>query len=448
MTSQTKIPKKKRKVQSQDLAFNDSNLALYYLPELMWGLGMPMSQRNALSQLFYDRFLLYFTSSGENEDIQNRMTWLHRLPDMSTDGTNNALSLALYAAASAFSGMKTRNLALVQDACNVYGKALQLHGKVIQQRGKKGKITAHMVSTSVLLSIFEAMNATSSEAYRGHVCGAARMVQLVGPDQCMFGVMCQLYFHIRTQMAFVYLTTRKEDRSETVPAEQILRENLEYRKIPIFQRLVTFITRLSEQYIELEDGAGENGATKQILDLEVFLEVKDGVDALWQEFALAAEEKGQRLQWQNEQGDTMYRNPFTALCIAFFAAAHILFAMLAPRLAVSYPDFTDYYQKILEVAAFLRAFRIGCAYMRMAAPLYLVGLHAPQQQQRTTAIVYFDEWRKMGMGGISALALESIERRKDQMAVRGGGRVEEARFPTLDLCVKTSVLESFAERVQ
>ncbi|KAF1956991.1 hypothetical protein CC80DRAFT_381890, partial [Byssothecium circinans] len=375
-----------------------------------------ISQRNALRELFYDQFLIYFTSSGETEDIQNRQTWLHLLPNMSTDGTDNALSLALYAAASAFSGMKTRNLSLLQDSCNIYGKALQTHGRLIRQKGKGGKITAHMVSTSVLLSIFEAMNATSSEAYRGHVSGAARMVQLVGPDQCMYGVMCQLYFHIRTQMAFVYLTTGTEERErgETVPAEKILRENLEYRRIPIFQRLVTFITRLSEIYIGLEDGEddGMTGGAGQLIGLEVFMEVRDGVEALWREFTRRAEGKGQRLQWENGQGGVIFRNPFTALCIAFFAAARILFSVLAPRLAVSCLDFTDYYQRILDVAAFLRAFRIGCAYMRMAAPLYLVGLHAPQLRQRTAAIVCFEEWKNIGMGGISALALDSIQKRR------------------------------------
>jgi hypothetical protein len=428
---------------------NIVNMAMHYnFPDLMWGLGMPISQRSALGEFFYDRFLVYFTSNGENEDIQNKRTWLHHLPDMSTDGTNNALSLALYAAASAFSGTKTGNVPLIQDAWSVYGKALQTHSRLI--RSKK-KVTAHMLSTSVLLSIFEAMNATSASAYREHVNGAAQMVQLIGTDQCMYGVVCQLYFHIRTQMSFVYLTTRKDD-PETIPVEQILRQNLDYDRLPIFQRLVSFVMRLSEIYVGLQEespGKTGRGEVRQLLDLELYMEVKSGIDALWLEYTKTAEAKGHRLQWTNDvSGTPEYRDPFTALCISFFAAAHILFSILAPRLAVSYLDFTDYYQQVLSCAAYLRAFVIGCSFMRIATPLYLVALHAPKVQQKATAVAYFVEWRRMGMGGISALALENIhirrtpgplgweEDRGQTVCGRLGGQ-----FPTMDTCVKTGVAE-------
>lgn len=444
MSTKARSKKAKAKTYPNEMIANTSELALHYLPELMWGLTMPISQRNALSELFYDRFLVYFTTSGETEDILNRLTWLHRLPLMATDGSNDALALALYATASAFSGMKTRNIAQIQDACNIYGKALQTHSRMI--RSKK-VITLHTISTSVLLSIFEAMNATSATAYREHVSGAARMIQLTGAEYCQYGIMCQLYFHIRTQMAFVYLTTRKKEE-EIVPVEYVLRENLFYEKIPIFQRLVTFITQLSEIYVGLDEETSEGG---HALNLGTYMEVKDGMGELWQEFTETYEQKGRMIQWENEQGAIMYYSPFTALTIAFFATANNLFHILAPHLTVTYLDFTDHYQKVLDAAAFLRAFKIGCAYMRLAAPLYLVALHAPQERQRTMAILYFEEWRNIGMGGISALALNSIAARSPEYRrwkLAAEGRRRSIKFPTMDMCDQTRDLEGYADQVQ
>ncbi|CAI6325159.1 unnamed protein product [Periconia digitata] len=438
------VRKSRNSKKTQEGVEVQSDMSMYYLPELRQGLAMPISQRHAMSQLFYDRFLVYFTSSGESDDILNRLTWLHRLPVLATDGSNDALALALYATASAFSGMKTRNISQIQDSCNIYGKALQTHSRMI--RSKK-PVTLHTVSTSVLLSIFEAMNATSATAYREHVSGAARMIQLAGPEYCQYGILCQLYFHIRTQMAFVYLTTHKKE-DELVPVELVLRENLFYEKIPIFQRLVTFITRLSEIYIGIDEGKANQA---HALNLEIYMEVKNGIDELWQEFRETYETKGRTIQWENEQGATMYHSPFTALSIAFFATAHNLFHILAPHLTVSYLDFTDHFQKVLDASAFLRAFKIGCAYMRLAAPLYLVALHAPKQSQRHTAILYFEEWKKIGMGGISALALDGIAARSPEYRQRlsaTGRRRRSIQYPTMDMCDRTRDLEDYADQVQ
>ncbi|KAF1967108.1 hypothetical protein BU23DRAFT_484743 [Bimuria novae-zelandiae CBS 107.79] len=370
-----------------------------------------ISQRHALNEVFYGNFLTYFTTTGEARDIGNRQTWLHRLPDFAADGSNAALDLAVQAAASAFSFATTRHPPLMQDACTLYGKALSQHSHVLRV-GKR--VTVHTVSTSVLLSLFEAMNATTAAAYRTHISGAAELVKLAGPEQCWMGVLCQLFFHIRVQMAFVYLTTRRADRS-TVCAEEVLRETLTYRDVPVFQRLIGHVTRLTALYLDLEDSPEkEDKRTRMpdLLDLEEYVNVKAEVDALWLEYSLAAEQRGQVLCWQDEGGKMGYRDAYTALCIAYFASARALFSILAPRLAASYVDVTDYYQQMLDIAEYLTTFKIGCAFMRMATPLYLVAMHAKRREQREVATGIFEQWRVVGLGGISALALERIYRRR------------------------------------
>jgi hypothetical protein len=367
---------------------------------------MQISQRHALNENFYGNFLAYFTTTGEAGDIQNRKTWLHRLPDFAADGSNGALELAVQATASAFFFAETRHPPLMQDALKIYGRSLNQHFHILRT---KKKITMHTVSTSVLLSIFEAMNATTANAYRQHINGAAELVKLAGPEECWMGVLCQLFFHIRVQMAFVYLTTRQEDKN-SLCSEEVLRETLTYYRLPVFQRLINHITKLTALYLQLEDT--EDGRTPDLIDLEEYMRIKGEVDALWLEYEIAAEEQGQSLFWITPSGATRYRDAYTALCVAYFASARALFSILAPRLMASYLDFTDHYQQMLDIAEYLGGLKIGCAFMRMSTPLYLVAVHASSREQREIAIAIFEEWRVSGLGGISALALESIYRRQ------------------------------------
>ncbi|KAF2183443.1 hypothetical protein K469DRAFT_583069 [Zopfia rhizophila CBS 207.26] len=363
-----------------------------------------VSQAAIINEAFYANFLSYFTSDGEGKDLQNKMTWMHILPQLSSDGTNTALTLALRATAAAYCGVEAANISVVQDAFKTYGQALHNHARLLQSKPKE--VTVHMISTSVMLSLFEAMQSTTTGAYREHIHGAAKMIEVTGPGQCVEGVLCQLFFHIRTQMAFVYLTTQK---SQAISVKRILSETLSYKRLPMFQRLMSHIAVLAEIYVNKT----APNSQQQLIDLSVYSSVKAEVGALWHNYQSDAVEAGQQLSWK-EDGRPMYRNGFTALSIAYFSAARILLIILAPRLSSTLLDFNDYYTTILDCATFLQAKRIGCAYMRMATPLYLVSLHSPSAAQRQQAIAIFEDWKKGCMGGISALALETIYKRQQQ----------------------------------
>lgn len=365
-----------------------------------------VSQRYAVKDQFFGNFLAYFTTHGEAGDIGNRQTWLHRLPQFAADGSNVALELAVRASASAFSFTRTRHPPLMQDALKLYGRALRQHVHILKT---KKKITMHTVSTSVLLSIFEAMNATTASAYRQHISGAAELVKMAGPEECWMGILCQLFFHIRVQMAFVYLTTRQEDK-KSLCSEEMLYETLLYYKLPIFQRLISHMTKLTALYLQLEDN--DKQRSPNLMDLEEYERIKGGVDALWLEYERSAEDEGQSLFWITPSGAVHYRSAYTSLCVAYFASARALCSILAPRLAATYLDFTDHYQRILDIAVYLGGISIGCAFMRMATPLYLVAMHANSKVQRDFAIAVFEEWKIGGLEGMSALALESIYRRQ------------------------------------
>jgi len=364
-----------------------------------------ISPRNVYADAFFANFLTYFTSDGEGVDLQNRQMWLHYLPNLATDGSNEALSLAVQATAFAYCGTEMRNPSLVQDAWKVYGRALSTHARLLKSDPKE--VTVHMVSTSVLLSLFEAMSSTTADAYQEHISGAAKMIEITGPGQCFRGVMCQLFFHIRTQMAFVYLTTRKKPH---ISVQKILKETLGYKHLPTFQRLMTHVTTLAEIYVQKTSP----GSTEQLIDLPIYSAEKAEIDALWLEFNEDASSRGEKLSWKNANGFVEYRDGFTALSVAHFDAARILFSNLAPRLHATYPDFVDPYASILSCSSFLRTHRVGCAYMRMATPLYLVALHSPNLAQRRAAISTFEDWKWGSMKGISSMALQRIGEMQDR----------------------------------
>ncbi|KAF2107709.1 hypothetical protein BDV96DRAFT_653497 [Lophiotrema nucula] len=373
-----------------------------------WLLGTQMSSAAMVTEAFYSNFLAYFTSTGEGADLQNRQTWLHKLPSLSSDGTNQALTLALRATAAAYCGTETGDPAVVQESIKMYGQALSEHSKLL--RRMKREITVHMVSTSVMLSLFEAIRATTADAYREHIYGAARMLEATGAGQCLNGVLCQLFFHIRTQMAFVYMTTQKQ-ATKRLEVRKILVETLRYEKLPTFQRLMSYVATLAELYV----AKTSTGSKQRFLDLSAYARVKAEVDVLWLEYQEQAAIKEEQLYWQDESGQTTFRDGFTALSISYFSTARLLFSILAPRYAAMYIDLTDYYGLILDCARYLRALNIGCAYMRLATPLYLVALHSPKEEQRKEARAVFEGWKGGTMGGVSLLALDALSKRREDM---------------------------------
>jgi hypothetical protein len=187
-TAKYGMQKRKSKVLMEDLGPSAQALVR---PDDM--LPYHISQRAVVTEVFYARFLAYFASEGEGNDIRNRRNWLHSLPILTTDGTNETLVLALQATASAYCAVESGNLALTQHSWKLYGEALRTHSRFVSRPLTRHEVTVHMVSTSVLFSFFEAMQATDAYAYRSHIYGAVQMLEVTTPKQCSQGVLCQIF---------------------------------------------------------------------------------------------------------------------------------------------------------------------------------------------------------------------------------------------------------------
>ncbi|KAF2029154.1 hypothetical protein EK21DRAFT_68309 [Setomelanomma holmii] len=373
-----------------------------------------ISDRSVITEAFYARFLTYFTSEGDGKDIRNRASWFHRLPYFAVDGTNEALTLAVESTALSYCAVQTQNPALQRHARDLYGRAMQNHGRFLaRSRTGKDAVTIHMISTSVLFSFFEAMQATNVDAYCSHIYGAAKMFEVTDPRQCTEGVLCQIFYHIRTQMAFAQLTS--QGKQTPVDVKKILYNALDYEELPVFQRLVTHFTRLADVYSKV------NVSNKQgyMEDADAQM-ISTAVEDLWDEYEAASALDDEQLTWYDDLHGTMeYRDAFTALVCAYFSASRILLAIVAPSITVPVPDSTNHHQNILNVAHYLETHLIGCAYMRMAAPLLLVTLYAPKMGQRKRAFDYFQHWEdNQGLRGITTLVVDCMYRYMGMRALR------------------------------
>jgi cation transport regulator ChaB len=260
-----------------------------------------------------------------------------------------------------------------------------------------------MISTSVLFSFFEAIQATNADAYRLHVYGTAKMFEVTDPRQCAAGVLCQIFFHIRTQLAFVQLTSKGKETS--IDIQKILHDRLSYEELPIFQKLTTHFTSLANLYSN-HGSAQSRGNRDDGLTEEEYTAHQVAIDELWHEYT-----GNEQVCWHDTATNTrFYRDAFTALTVAYFNATRILLGLTAPRPTIGFHEPTNLYEEVLDAANFMQTRRIGCAYMRIAAPLLIVALHAPVLKQRETAVAYFESWERGSMRGVSELALETIRR--------------------------------------
>lgn len=239
------------------------------------------------------------------------------------------------------------------------------------------------------------MQATTTDAYQAHIYGAARLLESTGPGECAHGVLCQLFYHVRTQMLFIGVAT--DGYNVPVSVKKILYNTLLYKDLPMIQKLMGYITALQDLQA-CNDGAHKVFAKK-------YKWLKIHVDQLWVEYS------AQNIVSQDTEAGS-FLDAFTALAVAYFKASYLLFAIRSfcsrDTIALSLCS-----EAILDAADFLETTQNAIAYMRMATPLLLVTLHAPCRRHRAGAIGVFEFWSSKSMRGISVLALDAIHRQEE-----------------------------------
>lgn len=326
--------------------------------EIAFVLQVDVSPRHILGEAFFQNFTAFMCAEGRliPGAVRRTPSWLHALPRMAaihppstSHGTsathkNEALSLALRATTAAFSSLESRNSALLHHAYGLYGGSLRSQGKVLQEQGGKTR-DLYMVMTSLLLTLFESVVASSGEGFALHNVACAKMIdnaleqaskaqgeQKPGKGPPGGGgpgpMLTNAFFHLRIQLTFVYLTTSNPRIRNDPVMKRVLLEACGWtpERLPLNMQIITPLARL----MELQSKSGElRSATKNDRERKEYVKAKEEVQQLWNRYA--KQSKGQRLCWISiGTGYTDFRDPFTALTYAYFSACYILLDLLAP----------------------------------------------------------------------------------------------------------------------
>jgi hypothetical protein len=114
-------------------------------------------------------------------------------------GTNPALDAAVFCVTSVFMGRSNQDVALQKASREMYSKALVSLGGMI--RHDKIMRSRESVSTSILLSLFEAYSQTSEDSWAQHAAGAALLMSMRGPQSHLTGFDRCLYLSFRSFLA-------------------------------------------------------------------------------------------------------------------------------------------------------------------------------------------------------------------------------------------------------
>lgn len=465
------------------------------LPEEMaYVLQVDVSPRYVLGEAYFQNLVAFMCAEGRHVPGAVRRTpnWLHAVPRMaatmppsasrgaSASHGREALSLALRATTAAFSSLELRNDALLHHAYGLYGGSLRYQGRVLQEMGDKAG-DLYMVMTSLLLTMFESVVATTGEGFALHNVACAKMIDNAmkqastaqarktgngpganGPSPMLIN----LFFHVRIQLCFVYLTTSNPRIRGDAAMKRVLMEACGWprEKLPLIMQILTPFARLLELQ-SLAEGGFVMPPAELKRQREEYIKTKEDVDLLWDEYA--KQSKGQRLCWTSVgTGHTDFRDPFTSLTYAYFSACYILLDMLAPTYArqtstlafmashrqksaspssssasnmsptwpstdsttpnsspprndfdpsFPSPSTTDHYALILSVSWYLRLRDTGFAYLRLHSPLFIVAMYAPSLEQKMVARMVFEDWKVGSLRGIGYLAIAQLDRSRPRI---------------------------------
>ncbi|KAL5425811.1 hypothetical protein PMIN07_011770 [Paraphaeosphaeria minitans] len=467
--------------------------------EMAFVLQVDVSPRYVLGEAFFQNLTAFMCAEGRHMPgaVRRTPSWLHALPRMaaapppsasqgsSTTQRNEALSLALRATTAAFSSLELRNDALLHHAYGLYGGSLRCQGKVLQEKGDKAK-DLYMVMTSLLLTLFESIVASSGEGFALHNLACAKMIDNAleqaskaqgdkkgkGPGGGEPGPMLiNVFFHVRIQLCFVYLTTSSPRIRDDPVMKRVLLEACGWmpEKLPLNMQVLTPLARL----MELQSKSGEMVISVDIArKRKEYIKAREEVHQMWTEYAQKS--KGQRLCWTSPRtGYTDFRDPFTALTYAYFSACYILLDVLAPTYdafstystaslpfmpsqrskspsptsssssntsrtwqspdtppsssppsmqfdpSFPSPSMTDHHALILSVSWYLRLRDTGFAYLRLHNPLFLVAMHAPTLEQRSLARMVFENWKVGALRGIGWLAIAKLDKEQRALEIYG-----------------------------
>lgn len=160
---------------------------------------LPSTHQPSRIEIFDQLFVSHFIESfafKEPTSGKQPATWLDELAGLLVSSSPNAVKHSIRASSMFFYGSMTRDTAIQTEASRWYLRALQ----GLQYHLAPGASTSYsgdIICAAVMLTHFESLAGTASDAWFQHVRGASLMIAMGGPESCRQGFLHDIFRHLR-----------------------------------------------------------------------------------------------------------------------------------------------------------------------------------------------------------------------------------------------------------
>jgi len=353
-------------------------------------------------------------------------------------------------------GRVSGNASILAESYKWYGVGIEKQRKILQAlQSEKRLPTVEDICNAVLLSFFEIACSTSSAAYFQHIIGAARLVEMRGPEACSSGILQQLFTTLRIQLLHPAIIMRFPSFFAT---EEWLTIPFQGRRKSVYDKVMDVISVLSTIIFRLDatrsmQSSSEIRAQRLLLRTET-ANIKEQLDEWWDKdlrdaskihgwngdyfrgvpgfdvdykilnYRSIPTDHGTNSTPPEDAAGTWYdiALPQTGLdrrffaesrATAFYSAARLLTLSLLDDLDAPPARFHEQMQahseSILSVTKYMTKLDIGYAYVRLVLPLTLVWTLSPLDAQRVRAKEVLSWWKeKGGVGGLCEVVLSTL----------------------------------------
>lgn len=157
-----------------------------------------MQSPQATADQFLSHFIAFFARVSHRQVLFN--SWLVALPDMLT-ARSSVIRHSIIAASMIYAGKNSGNTSAVVESYKWYGAGIEKQRKLLQELQRQKRVpTVEEICNPILLSFFEITCNTSATGYFQHLIGAARLLEMRGPEACSSGILQQVFLTLRIQL--------------------------------------------------------------------------------------------------------------------------------------------------------------------------------------------------------------------------------------------------------
>ncbi|KAK9320867.1 hypothetical protein V1517DRAFT_328194 [Lipomyces orientalis] len=345
--------------------------------------------------------------------------WMIQLPDLVSREDLPTLKYAILAASMVLCGSLVGDKAIQMEACRWYVAGLESQKNELLRLKKV--VSDGAICATMLLSFYETIHSTSSEAWMYHMCASSRLMELRGPDGCGSGLAHELFCALRLYM--VYVSTAKRQPSFLATELWLSTPFCEHPKSH-FDRLLDIHTVIPIylSQVDVIISLRENGrALTTPLDLRInLLKISSALQKWKTEYVRETCNECMLSQdFSHNEGiensirsstldSSLYHDPFTAETVALYDSccilvAHMFLAISPPSLKTAYSNvIISHATSVLLAVTFINhqqdrqhVWNNVVGPFRLLHPLKVVATLTPCPQQREYARNVLDGWEKV-----------------------------------------------------